>query len=86
MGDITLLPFPVDQGDPVEHDLIEIDAAIALVAGGFATRVCLVGLRSPERAAAIGLAHAQDRGVAFSLGHGVNGSASFTVGPRTTHV
>jgi hypothetical protein len=86
MGDITQLPFPVDQGDQVEHDLIEIDAAIALVAGGFARRVCLVGLRSPELAAAIGLAHAQDRGVTFSLDHGVNGSAVVTVGAPTAHV
>ena len=86
MGNITLLPFPMDRGDSVEHDLIEIDAAIALVAGGFARRVCLVGLRSPELTAAIGLAHAQDRGVTFSLDHGVNGSAAVTVGPRTTHV
>jgi hypothetical protein len=78
----TLLPFPSDFADSIEHDLLEIDAAIALVARGIATRVRLVGLKRPEAAAAIGLAHAQLANVSFSLERNPDGGATVTLGPR----
>jgi hypothetical protein len=78
----TLLPFPTDGGDSIERDLVEIDAAIALVFRGIATRVRLVGLIGPEAAAAIGLAHAQLANVGFSLERNPDGGATVTLGPR----
>jgi hypothetical protein len=82
MDRITTLPFPNVSPDPIEHDLIEIDAAIALVARGLATRVRLVGLLRPEAAAPAGLAHAQQANVGFSLDRNAEGAATVTLGPR----
>lgn len=81
MDRVTPLPFAIVSLDPVEHDLIEIEAAIAMVAGGFATRVHLVGLLRPESAAPIGLAHAQVAGVDFSVDRGLAGAVAITIGP-----
>ena len=78
----TILPFPHAPPDPIERDLTEIDAAIALVAVGSATRVHLVGLLRPERAAAVGLAHAQQANVAFSVDRDPQGRTTVVVGPR----
>jgi hypothetical protein len=77
-----LLPFPNASMDAIDHDLIEIDAAIVLVARGLATRVRLVGLMRPEAAAAIGLAHAQLANVDFSLERNPGAGATVTLGPR----
>ena len=44
MDSTTLLPFPDASDDIVSRDLIEIDAAIALVERGLARKVCLVSL------------------------------------------
>ena len=74
-------PFSDAPSDPLGHDLAEIDAAIALVATGGATRVRLVNLGHPDVIAATGLAHAQDAGIGFRLDR--NGDATaVTVGPR----
>ena len=63
------------------HDLAEIDAAIAIVASGLASRVRLVSLGHADAVAATGLAHAQDASVDFRLDR--NGEATaVTVGPR----
>jgi hypothetical protein len=78
-----LLPFPNASIDPIDHDLIEIDAAITLVVRGLATRVRLVGLTRPEAAAAIGLAHAQDANVEFSVDRNPAGGLTVTLGPRS---
>jgi hypothetical protein len=69
--------------DPTERDLGEIDAAIDLVAQGLATRVRLVGLMRPEAVAAIGLAHAHEARIAFSLDRKAGGRATVTLGPRS---
>jgi len=83
MDPTTLLPFPLDSDARPDHDLVEIDAAIALVAGGLARRVCLVGLARPQDVAATGLAHAQDAHVSFGLSRDPDGSVAVTLGPRT---
>ena len=50
------IPFPHGPGDPafdpLERDLIEVDAAISMVASGVAARVRLANLSRPEAAAA----------------------------------
>ena len=78
----ALLQFPNVSLDRTEHDLVEIDAAIALVDRGFATRVQLLGLMDAEAAAAIGLAHAQQANVGFSLARRPDGGSILIVGPR----
>ena len=67
----------------MSRDLIEIDAAIALVARGLANRVCLVSLARPGDCAAMGLAHAQAAHVSFHLDRTGDGAIALTVGPRT---
>lgn len=82
MDSPTPVPFPHASLDPHEHDLAEIDAAISLVAGGIATRIQLIGLIRPEAVAATGLAHAQGRGLMFSLDRRGESQFAVTVGPR----
>lgn len=82
MDTTTILPFPDASADPIDRDLAEIDAGIALVARGFATRVRLVGLTRPEAVAATGLARAQEARVGFTFDRGANGIAAVLVGPR----
>jgi len=77
-----ILPFPDASTDPMDRDLTEIDVALGLVARGVATRVRLISLARPESAAAIGLAHAQQAGIAFSLERAPDGGIAVTVGPR----
>ena len=77
----SVIPFPAAPGSAAEHDLMEIDAAIALVAKGHASRVRLVGLNDPQSVAAVGLARAQVAGVGFRMVS--NGAAAvLTFGPR----
>ena len=81
MDVVSPIPFPDAPSDPLEHDLAEIDAAIALVATGRATRVRLVSIACPDAVAATGLAHAQAAGLIFRLDrHGR--ATAVTVGPR----
>ncbi len=82
MDQTTLLPFPRASIDPIERDLAEVDAAIALVARGLATRVRLVSLMKAEAVAGTGLARAQDAGIGFSLERSARGATSVTLGPR----
>ena len=56
-----------DSSEPVDLDLAEVDAAIAMVASGAATRVRLTGLRQPDDVAGAALARAQAAHVAFEL-------------------
>ena len=75
------IPFPRPTSDVAGPELAEIDAAIALVASGLATRVCLVSLVHVDAIAATGLVHAQAAGVSFRLDR--NGDATaVTIGPR----
>ena len=82
MDSPTRLPFPSASLDPIEHDLVEVDVAIDLVALGLATRIQLVGLIRPEAVAPDGLARAQRRRVAFALDRRGDSRYAVTIGPR----
>lgn len=64
------------------HDLVEVEAAIALVAAGAAVRVRLACLPAPLAVAGPGLALAQDAGVAFQVTRSEDGAITIEVGPR----
>ena len=83
MDQFTLLPFP--GAVPRQHDtaLAEIEAAVALVEFGLATRVRLVGIVHIEDVAA-GLARAQSSGVEFALDRGASGAVAVTLGPLSS--
>jgi hypothetical protein len=83
MDPTTLLPFPGASPAAVDADLAEIEAGVALVSMGLATRVRLVGLAHVDAVAAAGLALAQAAHVAFALERNPNGVAAVTLGPRT---
>jgi hypothetical protein len=84
MDPTTILPFPGAVHEPVDTDLAEIEAGVALVSMGLATRVRLVGLAHVDDVAAAGLALAQAAHVAFALERSTSGSAAVTLGPRTS--
>ena len=64
--------------------LAELDAAIAMVAAGAARRVRLTAIPFVERAAAEGLAHADEAGVEFRFERPEReGVATVTIGPLT---
>lgn len=65
--------------DPSVRTLLEIVAAIDLVAGGGARRVVLSSLPHPELVAAEALAHAQGAGVPFRLDRGPDGGDAWVV-------
>ena len=71
MDPTTFLPFPGASHEEVVADLAEIEAGVALVSRGLATRVRLVGL-----------AHAQASHVAFALERNPRGMVAVTLGPR----
>jgi hypothetical protein len=83
MDQSSVVPFPDSSSGVDARDVVEIDAAIALVGSGVATRVRLVGLVRPEAAAGVGLAHAQDAGVVFRLERSAVGIA-ITIGPSSS--
>jgi hypothetical protein len=82
MDPTTFLPFPGASPEKVDADLAEIEAGVALVSLGLATRVRLVGLAHVDAVAGAGLALAQASRVAFSLERGSSGTVSVTLGPR----
>jgi len=82
--DNPVIQFPAPDGPTAADELavVEIDAAIAMVAGHFADRVRLTALPFVGRVAAIGAAHAQEAGVAFRVeGAERTGVLTVTVGP-----
>ena len=81
MDPVSLHPAGAPGPDRVVRDLVEIDAAIELVAAGFATRVRLAGLGDDDGILAIGLAHAQAAGIAFSIERRPGRPAGLTLGP-----
>lgn len=83
MDPTTFLPCPGASPEKVDADLAEIEAGVALVSRGFATRVRLVGLAHVDAVASVGLARAQASHVAFTLERGPSGVAAITLGPRT---
>ena len=82
-----VIPFPRDSDETTAADeaaILEIDAAIAMVAGRHAKRVRLTGLPFVDRIAGIGAAHALAAGVAFRLERVERaGVVTVTVGPTT---
>jgi hypothetical protein len=76
-----ILPFPLASTESLERELAEVDAAIAMVAAGFARRVRLVGLAWVDTFAAAGLARAQGARVGFRLARSVDGTTAVTLGP-----
>ena len=83
MDQSTLLPFPGAVPRNEDSALAEIEAAVALVEFGLATRVRLVGVAHIEDVAAAGLARAQTAEVAFALERSQSGAVAVTLGPRT---
>ena len=81
MEQTTVLPFP-KAWSGTDADLAEIEAGVALVSAGFATRVRLVGLADADSVAAAGLALAQASNVAFALDRSSRGTVAVTLGPR----
>ena len=81
---ITLFPAGAEEvTDADAPALVEIDAAIALVVNGHATRVRLTAIPFVGRVAGIGAAHAQAAGVAFRIeGADRTDVLTVTVGPR----
>lgn len=77
----AILPFPLASAKRLERDLDEIDAAIAMVVRGIATRVRLIGLAAAREAAPQGLARAQVAGVAFALDLEADHRPAIIVGP-----
>lgn len=72
---------PIDAGAGAAA-LVEIDAAITLVASRVARRVRLTAVPFIESAASVGLAHAHAAGMAFAFERGERiGVATVTVGP-----
>jgi len=83
MDPTTFLPFPGATPEDVDTDLAEIEAGVALVSLGLATRVRLVGLAHADTVAGAGLAHAQASRVAFTLERSQGGTVTITLGPQT---
>ena len=63
----------------IDADLREVDSAIAMVIGGAAVRVRLVGLHAPDEIAPIALARAQAAGVRFGIDR--LATTRLTIGP-----
>ncbi|HSD78397.1 MAG TPA: hypothetical protein VLA98_13380, partial [Solirubrobacteraceae bacterium] len=61
-----IVPFPLAPTEQFERDLDEIEAAIAMVVSGAATRIRLIGLAAAVDVAPEGLARAQLAGVTFA--------------------
>jgi len=78
------LPHAVEAAeDAVDHAVLtEIDVAIALVAGGVATRVRVASLElaAAERLAGVGAARAGSSGLRFVMERSA-ACATFTIGP-----
>jgi len=85
MDPITFLQFPGASPEDVDVDLAEIEAGVALVSLGLATRVRLVGLAHVDAVAAAGLASAQASRVAFALERSPSGAVAVTIGPRANN-
>jgi hypothetical protein len=72
--DRALIAFPAGTHgttlNPLERDLIEVDAAIELVVAGISTRVRLVNLSRPEAAAGHAAAAASGLGLEVRLESG----------------
>jgi hypothetical protein len=83
--DIEAIPFPrasEPSDEELENALAEVDAAIALVRGGAAVRVRMIGFAMLDAVAGMAAAHAQLAGVGFQIDRpDVAGVLAITVGP-----
>jgi hypothetical protein len=89
MDDVARLGTAADPGsadraavDRLERALVEVDAAISLVALGVAVTVSLCALAGAERVAVAGASRAQAAGVAFRLRHDDVRAVTLVIGPR----
>ena len=72
-------------GEELERALLEIDAAIELVASGGAVRISLTGFGVTDLVAGVAAAHAQKARVAFHVEQqGVTATGSVVIGPVLT--
>ncbi len=78
---IALLPEAMSR-DALERTMVEIEAAIAVVAGGLAVTVALCGFDAADGAAFTAAVWAQAAGVAFRLRREDPGSLDLIFGPR----
>ncbi len=80
-----MIPFPIvpePSDEAVEQSLAEVDAAIALVRGGAAVRIRLIGFALLETVVGLAAAHAQLAGVGFQIDRpDVAGALAIVVGP-----
>ena len=76
-----ILPFPLAASERLERDLEEIEAAIAMVVSGAATRIRLIGLAAADDAAPQGLASAQGAGVSFAIDRSADHQPAIIIGP-----
>lgn len=76
MGRLYVMP---SSEASIDADLREVDSAIAMVTGGAAVRVRLVGLHAPDEIASIALARAQAAGIHFGIDKA--GGTRLTFGP-----
>jgi hypothetical protein len=84
MDRADLIVLPRHRTDPVEVDLVQVDAAIEMVRRGAAARVRLAGLADAAGLASTALARAQEAGVEFALDR-AGLALTLTFGPRSTH-
>ena len=84
MDEIAPIRLPVADEVAAERTWAELLAAVALVAGGEATRVALTNLTISDALAGEAAALAQRAGVGFFLERGVAGRREIRVGPRLT--
>jgi hypothetical protein len=83
MDHADLIVLPRQRTDPVELDLVQVDAAIEMVRRGAAARMRLAGLADAADLASTALARAQEAGVEFAL-HRDGSSVTLTFGPKRT--
>ena len=81
-------PFPAafdPAGEELERALIEIDAAIELVARHVAVRISLIGFGITDLVAGVGAARAQEARVGFHMDRQeANAGSSIVIGPVLT--
>jgi hypothetical protein len=77
-------PFPrvLEPSDAeLAHALAEVDAAIALVRGGAAIRIRLIGFALADAIAGLAASHAQLERVEFRIDRDGDGAPAMIVGP-----
>ena len=81
MDSLRVLRLPAAAPEP-DRLLAELVADLELVAAGMASRVLLANAGGIDAVAAVALAHAQARGVAFRVVRDPDADPSAVIGPR----